>query len=98
PVSLETDESRPHWVQLADPQEAIVYVRWRSNVPDDTRRRVEAEHRLRLIGEIENDAGKYDASGADARALGGLVRDPAVQETSGINLRTGELLDRRPWI
>ena len=98
PVPLETDESRPHWVQLADPQEPIVYVRWRPNLSDETRHRLEAEHRLRLIGDIEKEAGKYDASGADARTLGALVRDPAVQETSGIDLRTGELMDRRPWI
>jgi len=98
PVPLETDESRPHWVQLAEPQEPIVYVRWRPNLSDEARHRLEAEHRLRLMGDIEKEAGKYDASGADARTLGGLVRDPAVQETSGINLRTGELMDRRPWI
>ena len=98
PVPLETDESRPHWVQLADPQEPIVYVRWRPNLSDETRHRLEAEHRLRLIGDIEKEAGKYDASGADARTLGALVLDPAVQETSGIDLRTGELMDRRPWI
>ena len=98
PVPLETDESRPHWVQLADPQEPIVYVRWRPNLSDETRHRLEAEHRLRLIGDIEKEAGKYDASDADARTLGALVRDPAVQETSGIDLRTGELMDRRPWI
>ena len=98
PVPLETDESRPHWVQLAEPQEPVVYVRWRPNLSDETRRRLEAEHRLRLVGDIEEEAGKYDASRADARALGALVRDPAVQETAGIDLRTGELVDRRPWI
>ena len=98
PVPLETDDSRPHWVQLAEPQEPIVYVRWRPNLSDETRHRLEAEHRLRLIGDIEKEAGKYDVSAADARTLGALVRDPAVQETSGINLRTGELMDRRPWI
>jgi hypothetical protein len=98
PVPLETDESRPHWVQLAEPQEPIVYVRWRPNLSDETRRRLESEHALRLIGDIEKEAGKYDASGADARALAALVRDPAVQETAGIDLRTGELMDRRPWI
>jgi len=84
PVPLETDESRPHWVQLADPQEPIVYVRWRPNLSDETRHRLEAEHRLRLIGDIEKEAGKYDASGADARTLGARSR----------SCRAGNLWDR----
>jgi hypothetical protein len=98
PVPLETDESRPNWVKLAEPQEPIVYVRWRRDLSSEARHRLETDHGLRLIGDIENEAGKYDASGADARTLGALVRDPAVQETAGIDLRTGELMDRRPWI
>jgi hypothetical protein len=97
PVPLETDESRPHWVKLAEPQEPIVYVRWRPNLSDEARHRLETEHGLRLIGDIEKEAGKYDASGADARTLGALIRDPAVRETAGIDLRTGGLADRRPW-
>lgn len=98
PVPLEADQSHPYWVTLAEPQEAIVYVRWRSGVSDETRQRVETEHGLRLIGDIERDAGQYDARGADARTLGALIRDPAVEETAGIDRRTGELIDRRPWI
>jgi hypothetical protein len=97
PVPLETDESRPYWVKLADPQDPIVYVRWRPNLSEETRHRAETDHGLRLIGDIEKDAGQYDASGADARALGALIRDPAVQETAGIDRRTGVLIDRRPW-
>jgi hypothetical protein len=97
PVPLTTDQSRPHWVKLADPQEPIVYVRWRLNVSDEARHRVETEHGLRLVGDIEKRAGKYDARGANARTLGALIRDPAVQETSGIDRATGALIDRRPW-
>jgi hypothetical protein len=98
PVSLEPDESRPHWITLAEPQEPIVYVRWRPNLSDEARQRLETEHGLRLMGDIEKEAGQYDASGANARTLGALIRDPAVQETAGVDLRTGELMDRRPWI
>jgi hypothetical protein len=98
PVSLEPDESRPHWIKLAEPQEPIVYVRWRPNLSDEARQRLETEHGLRLRGDIEKEAGQYDASGANARTLGALIRDPAVQETAGVDLRTGELMDRRPWI
>jgi hypothetical protein len=58
---------------------------------------VETEHGLRLVGDIEKRAGKYDARGANARTLGALIRDPAVQETSGIDRATGALIDRRPW-
>jgi len=97
-VPLKTDESRPHWVKLADPQEPILYVRWRRDLSGETRHRVETDHALRLIGDIENEAGKYDASAADARTLAALVHDAAVQETAGIDLRTGQLMDRRPWI
>jgi len=97
PVPLETDESRPHWVKLAEAQEPIVYVRWRPNLSDEARHRVETEHGLRLVGDLEKEAGKYDASAANPRTLGALSRDPAVQETAGIDLRTGELIDRRPW-
>lgn len=97
PVPLEADESRPYWVTLAEPQEPIVYVRWRPSLSDEARHRAETEHGLRPIGDVEKGAGQYDASGADARTLGALLRDPAVQETAGIDLRTGELMDRRPW-
>jgi hypothetical protein len=85
-------------MRLAEPQEPIVYVRWRPDLSDEARHRLETDHRLRLIGKVENGAGTYDASGTDARTLGSFVRDPAVQETSGIDVRTGELMDRRPWI
>ena len=97
PVPLETDQSRPQWVKLAEPQEPMVYVRWRPNLSDEARHRAETEHGLRLVGDIEKEAGQYDASGADARTLGALVRDPAVQATAGIDRRTGALIDRRPW-
>jgi hypothetical protein len=97
PVPLAIDHSRPHWVRLAEPQEPIVYVRWQPNLSDEARHRVETEHGIRLVGDIEKDAGKYDARGANARTLGALVRDRAVRETSGIDLQSGNVIDRRAW-
>jgi hypothetical protein len=93
---FELDRSRPLWIRMADPQEAIVYVRWQQNLSDDTRQRAEAEHGLRLMGGIENDAGQYAVDSVQPAALAGLVRDPAVRETAGIDPQSGRLEDRRP--
>jgi len=93
---FELDQSRPLWTRMADPQEPIVYVRWQPDLPVEARQRAEVAHGLRLIGEIEKDAGQYEIRNAQPTALIGLVRDPAVHETAGIDLQSGRLEDRRP--
>jgi hypothetical protein len=96
PPEFALDRSRPLWVRMADPQEPIVYVRWQQDLPAEARRRAEAAHRLRLMGDIENDAGQYEIQDASPAAVSALVRDPAVRETGGIDTRNGRLQDRRP--
>ena len=93
---FELDQSRPLWVRMADPQEPIVYVRWQPDLPVDARKRAEAAHGLRLIGDIEKDVGQYEIRNARPTALIGLLRDPAVRETAGIDVHSGRLEDRRP--
>lgn len=93
---FELDRSRPLWVHMADPQEPIVYVRWQQNLSDDARQRAETRHGLRLMGGIEDDAGQYEIRSEQPGALSGLLHDPAVRETAGIDLSSGRLADRRP--
>jgi hypothetical protein len=96
PARFEIDRTQPLWVRLADPQEPIVYVRWQPNMTDEARRRSETEHGLQLIGEIEKDAGQYEAASTSRESLTRLVQDPAVKETAGIDRDNFRLEDRRP--
>jgi len=90
------DRSHPLWVRMADPQEPIVYVRWQQNLPDAARRQAEAEHGLQLMGIIENNTGQYAIRRLQPAELVGLVHDPAVRATAGIDRQSGQLQDRRP--
>jgi len=96
PPAFAIDRSRPLWVRMADPQEHIVYVRWQPNVSADARHKAEVDHGLRLMGDIERDAGQYEMQDASPVAVAALLRDHAVLETGGVDVQSGRLQDRRP--
>lgn len=96
PPRFELDRAYPFWVRLADPQERVVYVRWRSGISDADRRSAEQAHGLQPMGEIESDAGQYEMVSVSSDAIDRVVHDPAIVETSGIDRTALRLADRRP--
>lgn len=93
---FELDRAHPFWLRLADPPEPVVYVRWQPEISAEARHRAEQAHGLRLIGDVEKDAGQYEIGNVSAESLNRLLRDPIVHETSGIDRERLRLEDRRP--
>jgi hypothetical protein len=70
---------------LAGPEGAIVHVRWKTTVDEDTRRQLEARFRLAGRENLGGATWRYDLLDPSPGNIRAIVENPSVDDTSDIN-------------
>lgn len=75
----------------ADPQGATIGVRWTAGVSEDARRAAAAVHHLTIEDDEPVESGRFLLTDTSRTNVLALVSDPIVEDTAGIDRRTGEV-------
>ena len=73
----------------ARPGPATIGVRWKADVPQEARRAVAARYGLHVGTEGEIRSGRFLLTNVARENVLGLIGDPAVDDTAGVDRRTG---------
>src|ERR687898_365231 len=73
---------------LAGPNGAFIHVRWREDVDDATRQRLEARFTLTRAERLDGTTWRYELIDTSGRTLGALVSEPAGEDTHHIDRRS----------
>lgn len=78
------------WTSMRDRSVAI-NVRWSPNAPDEARREAAARYQLEVPASGPVESGRFALLNTSTANGAALIRDPAVEDTSGIDRTTGEV-------
>jgi len=95
-LPFDIDLSAP-LLTVTPPADRRVNVRWAENVDEADRQARAAAYGLSSSALVEGTTWSYVPTDTGAATLGGLVADPTVEDTSGIDRQTMTLADERLW-
>jgi hypothetical protein len=73
-----------------------INIRWRNTLSDSDRQNLEARYGLRRPRPLEDATWRYELADTSSALLAALVRDPMVDDTAGLDRRTGALTQPQP--
>src|SRR5262249_38397005 len=73
-----------------------INVRWRNTLSDSDRQNLEARYGLRRPRPLEEATWRYELTDTSSALLSALVHDPMVDDTAGLDRRTGALTHPQP--